>query len=112
LDSNKIEQNCMSPLKEPAHTRKIDSETHARVVEEGCCGRIAILSIEPSWTMRRRWKTTVSADSFDPGFAAVRNRMNNEVIELLLSKSDHALDSDGRLNSSTFAIIGHYSGFF
>jgi hypothetical protein len=40
-----------------------------------------------------------SADSFDPGFAVARNRMNNEVIEPRLSKSDHALDFDGWLNS-------------
>jgi hypothetical protein len=49
----------------------------------------------------RRWQTTVAADASDPGFAPARNCTNNEGMETL-SKSDHTLNSNDRLRSSTF----------
>jgi hypothetical protein len=68
-------------LKEPAHTCNIDVETHARGVEEKCCGKRATASIEPSQTTMRRWQTTVAANWSDPGFAPARDHMNNEGIQ-------------------------------
>jgi hypothetical protein len=63
----------------------------------------------------RGLQSTVSADSSDPVFAPGRNRMNNEVIEPLLSNSDHHLNLNVRPNSSSLvndqAFFWHRSGF-
>jgi hypothetical protein len=80
------------PWKKPEQTRNIDCETHARVGEEEDFCKRATTSIEPFRTTMRRLQTTVAADSSDPGFAPARNRMNNEMIEAVLSNSDHPLN--------------------
>jgi hypothetical protein len=43
-------------------------------------------------------------DSSNPGFAPAKNRMNNEVIERLLSNSDHPLNSNAPKGSG-FSVL-------
>jgi hypothetical protein len=90
-NSKSIESKLLLSLKDSAHTRNINSETHTRVAEEEFSSKRVTASIEPARTTMRQWKTTVFVNLSDPGSAPARNHMRNEVIEPFIPKYDNYL---------------------